>query len=142
MCGGRGPPLQVEMNISKQAQREARQLFRSCQAKGLLDETRVRQAVALVLAQKPRRYVEILSRFHRLVKLDVERRTAVVESAVPLPADLQADVAGRLQKIYGAGVEITFDRNPALIGGLRVKVGSDLYDGSIRTRLEGLEQSF
>lgn len=130
------------MKISKQAQRDARQLFRSCQVNGLLDETRVRQAVALVLAQKPRRYVEILSRFHRLVKLDVERRTAQVESAVPLPADLQADVTGRLQKIYGAGVEITFDRNPELIGGLRVKVGSDLYDGSIRTRLEKLEQSF
>ncbi|MGO8836525.1 MAG: FoF1 ATP synthase subunit delta [Limisphaerales bacterium] len=130
------------MKISKQAQRDARQLFRSCQVNGLLDAGRVRQAVTLVLARKPRRYVEILSRLHRLVKLDVERRTARVESAAPLPADLQAGVADRLKKIYGAGVEISFDRNPALIGGLRVKVGSDLYDGSIRTRLEKLEQSF
>ncbi len=130
------------MKISKQAQRDARQLFRSCQVNGLLDETRVRQAVALVLAQKPRRYVEILSRFQRLVKLDVERRTARVESAMPLPADLQADVAGRLRKIYGAGVEISFDGNPALIGGLRVKVGSDLYDGSVQGKLERLAESF
>jgi F-type H+-transporting ATPase subunit delta len=130
------------MKISKQAQRDARQLFRSCQVDGLLDETRVRQAVALVLAQKPRRYMEILSRLHRLVKLEVERRTARVESALPLPADLQADVAGRLKKIYGAGVEISFDRNPALIGGLRVKVGSDLYDGSVQAKLERLAESF
>jgi F-type H+-transporting ATPase subunit delta len=130
------------MKISKQAQREARQLFRSCQVKGLLDETRVRQATALLLAQKPRRYLEILSRLHRLVGLDVERRSARVESAVPLAADLQAAVADRLKKIYGEGVAITFDRNPTLIGGLRVKIGSDLYDGSIRTRLEKLEQSF
>jgi len=130
------------MKISRLAQRDARQLFRSCQVNGLLDENRVRQAVALVLARKPRRYIEILSRLLRLVKLDLERRTARVESAAILPDDLQMDVANRIKKIYGEGVSLTFDRNPALIGGLRIKVGSDVYDGSIRTRLEKLEQGF
>jgi len=130
------------MKISKQAQRTARQLFHSCQADGLLDEGRVRQAFALVLAQKPRRYIEILSRLQRLVRLDVERRAARVESAAPLPADLQSDLTGRIKKHYGPSVDIAFSQNPALLGGLRIKVGSDLYDGSIRTRLEHLEQSF
>ena len=130
------------MKISKQAQREARQLFRGCQTDGLLDEGRMRQAIAMVLAQKPHRYLQILSRLHRLVKLDVERRAARVESAVPLPANLQQDVANRIKKNYGAGVDISFSQNPALLGGLRVKIGSDLYDGSVRTRLEQLEQSF
>jgi len=130
------------MKISKQAQRDARQLFRSCQVDGLLDEGRVRQAFALVLAQKPRRYIQILSRLQRLVKLDVEQHAARVESAVPLPANLQRDVADRIKKNYGAGVDISFSQNPTLLGGLRIKIGSDLYDGSIRTRLEQLEQSF
>jgi F-type H+-transporting ATPase subunit delta len=130
------------MKISKRAQRDARQLFRNCQVNGLLDENRVRQAVALVLAQKPRRYLEILSRLQRLVKLDLERRTARVESVAPLPADLQTDVANRIKKIYGEGVSLTFDRNPELIGGLRVKVGSDVYDGSIQARLKALAESF
>jgi len=130
------------MKISKLAQREARQLFRSCLVSGLLDENRVRQAMALLLAKKPHGYVEILSRLHRLVKLDLERHAARVESAVALPADLQADVASQIKKIYGAGADIAFSRNPALIGGLRIQVGSDLYDGSVRTRLEKLEQSF
>jgi F-type H+-transporting ATPase subunit delta len=61
---------------------------------------------------------------------------------VPLPANLQQDVAGRIKKNYGAGVDVSFTQNPALLGGLRIKIGSDLYDGSIRTRLEQLEQSF
>ena len=130
------------MKISKQAQRDARQLFRSCQVDGLLDEGRVRQAFALVLAQKPRRYIQILSRLQRLVKLDVEQHAARVESAVPLPANLQRDVADRIKKNYGAGVDISFSQNPTLLGGLRIKIGSDLYDGSIRTRLEQLEQKF
>jgi F-type H+-transporting ATPase subunit delta len=130
------------MKISKQAQRDARQLFRSCQQNNLLDENRVRQTVSLLSEKRPRGYVEILSRLHRLVKLDLERRAARVESALPLPADLQNDVANNIKKIYGDGVNIVFGQNPALLGGLRIQVGSDLYDGSVKTRLNKLEQSF
>jgi F-type H+-transporting ATPase subunit delta len=130
------------MKISKQAQRSARELFRSCLVNGLLDEDRVRQAVALVLARKPRGGIEILSRLQRLVKLDLERRTARVESAAPLPPDLQAAVAKRLENIYGAGMSVSFVQNPALIGGLRIQAGSDLYDGSVRARLNVLARQF
>ena len=130
------------MKISKQAQRDARQLFRSCQVNNLLDENRVRQTVALLSDKKPRGYVEILSRLLRLVKLDLERRAARVESATALPADLQADLANRIKKIYGGGVNIVFGQNPALLGGLRIQVGSDLYDCSVQTKLNRLAQSF
>jgi len=130
------------MKISKQAQRDARQLFRSCQVNGLLDEGRVRLAVSLLSAKKPRGFVETLSRLHRLVKLDLERRAARVESATPLPADVQAEVTSRISKIYGNGVSIAFGQNPALLGGLRIQVGSDLYDGSVQTKLNQLAQSF
>ncbi len=135
-------PLILEMKISKQAQRDARQLFRSCQQNNLLDENRVRQTVSLLSEKKPRGYVEILSRLHRLVKLDLERRAARVESALPLPADLQNDVTNNIKKIYGDSVNIVFGQNPALLGGLRIQVGSDLYDGSVKTRLNKLEESF
>ncbi len=130
------------MKISKQAQRDARQLFRSCQVNNLLDENRVRQTASLLSTKKPRGYVETLSRLHRLVKLDLERRAARVESATPLPADLQTDVSNRIKKIYGDGVNIAFGQNPALLGGLRIQVGSDLYDGSVQTKLNHLAQSF
>jgi F-type H+-transporting ATPase subunit delta len=130
------------MKISKQALRDARQLFRSCHVNDLLDESRVRQVLSQLVAQKPRGFLGILSRLHRLVKLDLERRAANVESAMPLAAGLQADLKSRLENIYGAGLSIAFAQNPALIGGLRIQVGSDLYDGSVKTRLEKLEQSF
>jgi len=130
------------MKISKLAQREARQLFRTCRINGLLDEGRVRQTVTLLVEKKPRGYVEILSRLHRLVKLDLDQRAASVESAVPLSAELQAQVAGRLKNIYGDGLNLSFAQNPSLIGGLRIQVGSDLFDGSVKMRLEELEQSF
>src|SRR6516162_6168092 len=127
------------MKISKQAQSEARQLFRSCFVNGRLDEGRVRQAVKLLAEKKPRDYVGILSRLHRLVKLELEQRAARVESAVPLPADVQAEVASRLKGMYGE-LELSFTQTPSLLGGLRIQVGSDLFDGSVKMRLEQLEQ--
>ena len=130
------------MKITKQALREARQLFRTCHVNGLLDESRVRQTVALLVSRKPRGYVGILSRLHRLVKLDVEQHSARVESATPLADDVRQDVKNRLDSIYGAGLTLTFGEIPALIGGLRIRVGSDLYDGSVKTRLEQLAQNF
>jgi len=130
------------MKISKQAQRDARQLFRSCQVNGLLDESRVRQTLALLAEKKPRGYLEILTRLHRLVKLDVELHAAVIESAIALSADAQAQVKSRLDGIYGAGLSYAFGETPGLIGGLRIRVGSDLYDGSVKTRLDKLAQSF
>ena len=130
------------MKISKQARREAKELFRSSIVNGVLDDNRARQAAGKVAELKPRGYIGILSHFHRLVKLELERRTAKVESAVALPAEIQAEVTNKLGKIYGQGLNISFAQNPALLGGLRIKVGSDVYDGSVQARLENLVESF
>ena len=127
------------MKISKQARRDAKQLFNVCKVSGVLDENRVRQSVSAVIAKKPRGFVAILSHFQRLVKLDIERRSARVESAVAASDALQSSVKTNLAARYGAGLNVTFAVNPSLIGGLRVKVGSDVYDGSVKARLAELE---
>lgn len=130
------------MKISKQAQREARQLFRACQTGGRLDESRLRQAIGLLAEKKPRGYVEILTRLHRLVKLDLAKRTVKVENAVETPVAQQAAITASLEKKYGPNLNITWWVKPALLGGLRIQVGSDLYDGSIKNRLEKLAEKF
>lgn len=130
------------MKISKQARREAKQLFNCCLVNGLLDENRVRQAVPMVLKTKPRGYLPLLSHFQRLVKIALDRRAARIESPAPLSADLQGKVRAELHRAYGPGLAVTFVQNPALIGGLRIKVGSDVYDGSIQARLSALQESF
>src|SRR5882757_7538449 len=118
------------MKISKQARRDAKTLFRSCVNNGLLDENRVRQAVKAVIDGKPRGYVGILTQLQRLVKLDIDQHTAKVESAVALSPDEENAVKVDLNRKYGSGLNITFSQNPALLGGLRIQVGSDVYDGS------------
>lgn len=130
------------MRITKQAKREAKSLFRVCLVNGLLDEARVRQAVDAVATRKPRGFAAVLAHFRHLVQLDIARRTARVESATPLPADLRAGIEANLARSYGAGLNVSFDEEPALIAGLRVQVGSDVYDGSVEGRLAALAGSF
>jgi F-type H+-transporting ATPase subunit delta len=130
------------MKATKQARREAKQLFRLCLVNGLIEEKRARQVVQQIIAAKPRGYLATLSYFQRLVELDCARHTAKVESALALPADLQASVQAGLARVYGPGLTASFAENPALIGGVRIRVGSDVYDGSVQGRLAALEQSF
>jgi F-type H+-transporting ATPase subunit delta len=130
------------MKAGKQVRREAKQLFRSTFVNGVMDEQKVRTAVKRVLEVKPRGYIAILEVLKRLIKLEEARRAANVESAIALSADQQASVSANLQRIYGRGLNISFQQNPALIGGLRVRVGSDVYDGSVSGRLNNMAESF
>ena len=130
------------MKIPKQARREGKELFRSVLVNGRLDPAKVRMAVQQVAALKPRGFLAVLSHFERLVKLELQRRTATVETAVPLSPELQQNVRGNLSRAYGEGLEFNFVQNPALIGGMRIKVGSDVYDGSVQGRLASLEEAF
>ncbi|MSU61549.1 MAG: H(+)-transporting ATPase [Pedosphaera sp.] len=130
------------MKISKQARRDAKSLFQTCRVNGMLDEARVRQTVALVVEQKPRGYVGILSHFQRLMKLDIAKRTVRVENAVPTSGAMMESIKASLAKRYGPGLDVTFGVNPALLGGMRVKVGSDVYDGSVQARLGALADNF
>jgi F-type H+-transporting ATPase subunit delta len=129
------------MKISKQSRRDGKTLFNACRVNGVLDEGRIRQAVAQVIAQKPRGYVATLHHFQRLVKLDLARRTAVVESAAPLAPALQEQVKANLASLRGGALSISFAVKPALVGGMKVRVGSDIYDGSVAGRLAALESS-
>jgi F-type H+-transporting ATPase subunit delta len=130
------------MKITKHAKREAKQMYRLCLVNGLLDENRVRQVVAGVIATGERDCPPILTHFLRLLKIDYALHTATVESATPLPADVQAALQTGLTHRYGPGLTAAFVHRPELIGGMRIQVGCDVYDGSVRAGLEALKKSF
>jgi len=130
------------MKITKLARRSAKELLGACFAEGRLQEDRVRTVVHWVVKGKPRGYLAILTHFERLVCLEVQRRTARVETAIATDADLQASVQQSLSRLYGKGLTISFNVNESLIGGMRVTVGSDVLDGTIRGRLFALADRF
>ena len=130
------------MKLTKQSRRDAKAIFRSTFVGGVMDEGKVRLVVQKLLESKPRGYMAILDHLKRLVKLEQDRRSAKIESAVALSPEQQSAVSSSLEKLYGRGLNLTYEVNPALVGGLRVRVGSDVYDGSVSARLRRLEETF
>jgi F-type H+-transporting ATPase subunit delta len=127
------------MKAKKKVKRASRQLFRLCLVDGRVDAERVRQVAPRIASSGRREALSILSDFLRLVRLDRDQHSALVESAEPIAAAVRAGIEADLTRIYGPGLDASFQQNPALIGGLRIKVGSDVYDDSVRSRLAALE---
>jgi F-type H+-transporting ATPase subunit delta len=127
------------MKATRKTRRSARHLFRFCVVGGALDSARVRQVAAHVAASGRRGALAVLSDFQRMVRLEGDRHRAIIESARPLTDDLRNDVATHLTRMYGTGLDTSFEENPALIAGMRIRVGSDVYDGSVRARLASID---
>lgn len=129
------------MKISKEARKVSRELFQASLNNGRLDQERIRFVMRRLIETKPRHYIEILSNLERLVRLELSRRHAVIESAVDLDQGTRDQLENTLRSKYGADLTTEFRTAPELIGGLRVKIGSDVYDSSVRDRLARLEAS-
>lgn len=130
------------MKNSKDAQRIGRQLYKATIVDGKLDVDVVRKVITRLGTEKPRGYLGMIDAYSRLVRLEIERNHAHVESAKPLSDEMKSTVTADLIKKYGDQLTIDFDVNADLIGGLRVKVGSDVWDGSVANRLDRLAAAF
>lgn len=130
------------MKITKVANSTARRIFRMCQSDGRLDEAKLRICIRKLSTDKPRDYRGILSALKRLVRLEMERRHVVVESATDLDTATRERVASGLAAKYGTDLTYEYRVNPDLLGGLKVRVGNDVFDGSVKGRLDRLAQAF
>jgi len=63
-----------------------------------------------------------------------------VSSARPLSAQEQREVESRVERMTGKKVRATYVSNPELLGGVVVRVGDTIYDGSVRGQLEKMRQ--
>jgi F-type H+-transporting ATPase subunit delta len=130
------------MKIDRHARQLAKKYFRAClRPDGGLNEPDIRSIIQLLIQEKPRGYIATLSRLQRLIELAVEERTVRVESAAPL-ADRGASIFAELEKRFGPPARTTYEFNPSLLGGVRIRRGSSIWDGSIRGRLNRLERAF
>ncbi len=130
------------MKEKQQVKRDAKHLFRLCLVDGSLDESRVNQVVRRVIETGYRNRFRILAEFRRLVRLNRIQHLATVVSATPLSTEYQASLQAKLLQLYGERLSVSFTVDPTLIGGIRIAVRDDVYDGSVRARLAALKAAF
>jgi F-type H+-transporting ATPase subunit delta len=130
------------MKTKRQVERAAKQLLILCTVNGNMDESRVRLAVEHILRSKHRGYFLLLARFLRVLKYIHANHVVKIESAARLAPALCDQLQTRLAALYGPGLTFLFLNNPALIGGIKIRVASDVYDGSVQLALMTLANNF
>ena len=130
------------MKISKDARRTSKELFQNSFVNGRLDPARVKATVSKIVELKPGSYLSILKDYQRLVRLEVEKHHAIIESATPLDGKAREQLEAGLRAKHSGDFTTEYKVTPDLIGGVRVKLGSDVWDSSVRSRLAALENSF
>jgi F-type H+-transporting ATPase subunit delta len=128
------------MKINKEVRQLSREMLRASFTDGQLDRGKIASLVQSLITKKPRHYLAILEYYKRLLRLELEKRHAKIESAMALNSEISAQIVERLKRKYGNDLTAEFVVDPKLLGGLRIRVGSDVWDGSVRNRLERLQQ--
>ena len=128
------------MKINKETRQLSKALLRASFTDGQLDSGKVASLVKSLIEKKPRHYLQVLEAYKRLLRLEVEKRTATIETATELPPESGAQIVANLKRKYGGDLAANFVVNKDLLGGMRIRVGSDVWDSSVRNRLHRLQQ--
>ncbi len=128
------------MKINKEIRQLSREMLRASFTDGQIDRGKIRSLVQSLIAKKPRRYLDILQYYKRLVRLEIAKRHARIESSTQISPETSARIVENLKKTRGRDLTTEFVINPELLGGVRIRMGSDVWDGSVRDRLERLQK--
>ena len=101
---------------------------------------RIRSLIDLLIDRKPRYCIGVLKNYRRLLRLELEKRSARIETASEIGSAIGSELVANLKKKYGSDLTAEFVVDPQLLGGMRIRVGSDVWDGTVRGRLERLQQ--
>jgi F-type H+-transporting ATPase subunit delta len=128
------------MKINKEIRQLSREMLRASFTDGQLDRGKIASLVESLIAKRPRHFIPILENYKRLLRLEIEKRRATIESGSGLSPQISSSVTAKLKQKYGDDLTTEFVIDPTLLGGMRVRVGSDVWDGTVRNRLERLQK--
>jgi F-type H+-transporting ATPase subunit delta len=126
------------MKVNKEIRQLARALMRASFTDRQLDQGKIGRLVQTLITKKPRHFLDVLEYYKRLLRLELDKRHARIESATELPEAARAEIVSNLKQRYGADITTEFSIDPALLGGMRIRIGSDVWDGTVKNRLERL----
>jgi F-type H+-transporting ATPase subunit delta len=127
------------MKLNKEIRQLSRKMLQASFTDGQLDPGRIASLVDSLVTLKPRNYIDVLKNYKRLLRLELEKRSAKIETASEMDPTMRSEIEANLKSKYGNDLATEFHVDPQLLGGMRIRVGNDVWDGSVRNRLERLQ---
>ncbi len=126
------------MSAQKNVQSAARLFYKLSFVDGRLTQERISGVLEYVEKTKPVNALAVLKAYRRLIAAEVARNQALVEHAGEVSAETLQGIASTLSKTYQRAITANARPNPALLAGLRVRVGDDIYENSLASQLSQL----
>lgn len=115
-----------------------RRLLRLCMEDGCLSDARVRRVSQMILDRKPRNYIALLKALASLVSFELAKHRVFIQSAIALNDTERNDIQTELIREHGDSLVFSWEVDPDLIGGIRIRIGDSVIDGTVRNRINKL----
>jgi F-type H+-transporting ATPase subunit delta len=126
------------MAADKQTKLLAKQLFKLSVVNGVVSPEQVTGVLGWIEKTSPHRPIALLKAYHHRIALELAKSRAEVEHAGPVSDATLKQIEAAMTKKYGRAVTASAKPNPKLLAGLRVRVGSDIYESSVAGQLATL----
>lgn len=125
----------------KQINQLAKKLVRASLQDGRISQQRVSAVLELLRRQPEARRRELLKAYLRQMRREEARHTLVIEHAGPLSPKARDEIVSSMSAKAGRRLSVETRETPDLLGGVRVRLGDDVFDASIAGRLAALSQA-
>ncbi len=126
------------MRADKKTKLLAKQLFKLSLVNGAVSPEQVTGVLGYIEKHAPRQSLALLQLYHRAIATELAKSSAVVEHAGPVSDAALQSIAAAMTRKYSRPVTASAKANPKLLAGLRVRVGSDVYESTVAGQLATL----
>ena len=129
------------MRGDKKTKQLARQLFKLSLVDGAVSPEQVAGVLGYIEKTAPRHPLALLKLYHRAISVELAKSRAIVEHAGPLGEATLRQIEAVMTQRYARPVTASTQPNPKLLAGLRIRVGSDVYESTVAGQLAALSSA-
>src|SRR5438094_8717792 len=109
------------MKLNKEIRQLSRKMLQASFTDGQLDSGRISSLVDSLVTHKPRNCIDALKNYKRLLRLEVDKRHARIETASEMDRALRSEIEAKQKSKYGKDHSTEFDVDCRLLGGMRIQ---------------------
>lgn len=129
------------MKRDKKITQFAKKLVELSKEGGIVTEARVSEVLKALKKAQHRSHLAVLKTFLVCIRREIAQQTAVVSTPATLSEESLKFIEAYFTKQYGRPINAVLEKDDTLIAGVRVRVGDDVYDGSVAGHLQRLAEN-